>query len=146
MRCWPASPAWPRTPARIVPGMRVLAIDDDRAALDAIEAALGPAGYVIDRAEDGRTAVARAQAVPPDLVICDLLMPDLDGFGVVRELKGDPRTAAVPIVILTAHDLSVADQRRLDGNVLGIMTKGTEAQAGLRAWLVHADTGGRPDG
>ncbi len=54
-------------------------------------------------------------------------------------LKGDPRTRPCPIVILTAHDLSAADKRRLNGKVLGIVTKGTEAQAGLRAWLVRAD-------
>jgi signal transduction histidine kinase/CheY-like chemotaxis protein len=128
--------------ARIVPGMRVLAVDDDKAALDAIDAALTPAGYVIDRASDGRTALERAHALPPDLMICDLLMPDLDGFGVVHQMKANPRTADVPIIILTAHDLSAADKGRLNGYVLGVVTKGAAAQAGLRAWLVSADSGG----
>jgi CheY-like chemotaxis protein len=72
-------------------------------------------------------------------VICDLVMPDLDGFGVVGELKSDPVTADIPIIILTGHDLSSADKRRLNGKILGIVSKGPDAQEGLRAWLVGAD-------
>ena len=119
--------------------VRILAVDDEPAALDALEEALRPAGFEVIRAGGGRTGVEAARAERPDLVICDLVMPDLDGFGVVGELKSDPATADIPIIILTGHDLSPADKRRLNGKVLGIVSKGPDAQAGLRAWLVRAD-------
>lgn len=119
--------------------VRVLVVDDDPAALDALEGTLRPAGFEVIRAGGGRTGVDRARDERPDLVICDLVMPDVDGFGVVGELKSDPVTADIPIIILTAHDLSPADKLRLNGKVLGIVSKGPDAQAGLRAWLVRAD-------
>ncbi len=119
--------------------VRILAVDDEPAALDALEATLRPAGFEVLRADGGRIGVDRARARRPDLVICDLVMPDLDGFGVVGELKSDPATADIPIIILTGYDLTAADKRRLNGKVLGIVSKGPDAQAGLRAWLVRAD-------
>jgi len=119
--------------------VRILAVDDEPAALDVLEATLVPAGFEVIRADGGRTGVDVARAERPDLVICDLVMPDLDGFGVVGELTSDPATAEIPILILTGHDLSAADKRRLNGKILGIVSKGPDAQAGLRAWLVRAD-------
>jgi CheY-like chemotaxis protein len=124
-----------KVPPRTV---HILAVDDEPAALDALEGALRPAGFEVIRADGGRTGVEVARAELPDLVICDLVMPDLDGFGVVGKLKSDPVTADIPIIILTGHDLSAADKRRLNGKVLGIVSKGPDAQAGLRAWLVRA--------
>lgn len=119
--------------------VRILTVDDEPAALEALEATLRPAGFEVIRAGGGKIGVEVARAERPDLVICDLVMPDLDGFGVVGELKSDPVTADIPIIILTGHDLSAADKRRLNGKVLGIVAKGPDAQAGLRAWLVRAD-------
>jgi CheY-like chemotaxis protein len=69
-------------------------------------------------------------------------MPDLDGFGVIGELKTNPVTADIPIIILTGHDLGAADKRRLNGKVLGIVAKGPDAQAGLRAWLARVGASG----
>jgi CheY-like chemotaxis protein len=68
-------------------------------------------------------------------VICDLIMPGLDGFGVVAELKSDVTTAAIPILICTAHDLSVEQKEQLHGQILGIVAKGPTAREGLRGWL-----------
>ena len=69
------------------------------------------------------------------LVICDLVMPDLDGFDVIAALKEDVATRDVPILIVTAHDLTFADKARLNGQVLGVVSKGPAASAGLRDWL-----------
>ncbi|HEX9549957.1 MAG TPA: response regulator [Candidatus Limnocylindrales bacterium] len=118
--------------------VRILAVDDEPAALDMLSQTLRPAGFDIVRAESGMAAIAVARAERPDLVICDLVMPDLDGFGVVAALKADPATATIPIIILTGYDLTAEDKRRLNGKVLRIVSKGPEAQAGLRAWLVRA--------
>jgi signal transduction histidine kinase/CheY-like chemotaxis protein len=118
--------------------VRILAVDDDPMALDVIDAALGPAGYDVIRADGGREALEVAHARPPSLVICDLVMPDLDGFDVVASLKADPKTSHVPILVVTAHDLTPADKRRLNGQILGVISKGDGAAAGLRDWLGHA--------
>jgi CheY-like chemotaxis protein len=90
------------------------------------------------RADGGREALEVAHARPPSLVICDLVMPDLDGFDVVASLKADPKTSHVPILVVTAHDLTPADKRRLNGQILGVISKGDGAAAGLRDWLGHA--------
>ena len=119
--------------------VRILAVDDEPAALDMLSETLRPAGFDIVRAEGGMSAIAMARAERPDLVICDLVMPDLDGFGVVAALKADPATAAIPIIILTGHDLTAADKERLNGKVLRIVSKGADAQEGLRVWLIRAD-------
>jgi CheY-like chemotaxis protein len=125
----------PPVPARPV---RILAIDDEVTALDMIEQSLRPAGFEVLRADAGVAGIDLARRHRPDLVICDLVMPDPDGFAVVGELKADPATADIPIIILTGHDLSATDKDRLNGKVLGIVAKGSDAQEGLRAWLAHA--------
>jgi signal transduction histidine kinase/DNA-binding response OmpR family regulator len=117
--------------------LQILAVDDDPAALDVIDAALTPAGYDVIRADGGRQALDVAHARPPSLVICDLVMPDLDGFAVVASLKADPATRDVPILVVTAHDLTAADKLRLNGQILGVVAKGEGAAAGLRDWLGH---------
>jgi signal transduction histidine kinase/CheY-like chemotaxis protein len=123
--------------------VRVLAVDDDPAALDIVDAALTPEGYDISRAGSGRAALSLARAHPYDLVICDLVMPDLNGFEVVSELKADVATRDVPILILTAHELSLTEKERLNGRIVGVVDKGERATAGLRDWLAHAVHGVR---
>jgi signal transduction histidine kinase/CheY-like chemotaxis protein len=115
--------------------VRVLAVDDDPAALDLVSSALGSEGFEVLTASGGREGLEVAAREPVDFVICDLLMPDLDGFGVVGELKSRPETRDTPIVILTAHTLSAEDKARLNGKIVGVVDKGSHAQAGLREWL-----------
>jgi signal transduction histidine kinase/CheY-like chemotaxis protein len=126
------------TPSDANRPIRVLAVDDEPDALDLVAAALEPAGHKVTRAASGEKALELARQQPFDLVICDLVMPELDGFAVVAALKADARTSGLPILILTAHSLSAADRRRLTGRILGIVEKGTAGAAGLRAWLAGA--------
>jgi signal transduction histidine kinase/DNA-binding response OmpR family regulator len=114
---------------------RILAVDDEPAALAFVAAALEGEGYDVVRASGGREAVEFAMAGGFDLVVCDLVMPDIDGFGVIAALKADDSTANVPIVICTARELSDDDRMRLHGHVLAIVTKGVDARDGLRSWL-----------
>ncbi len=116
-------------------GIRVLAVDDDPATLDMIEATLRPDGYEVTRAMSGEQGVAIARYAALDLVICDILMPDLDGFGVVAALNGHERTRDLPIIILTAHDLSDDDRARLNGKIVGVAAKGVTGTDDLRSWL-----------
>ena len=115
--------------------IHVLAVDDDPAALDLIDAALKPDGFDVVRASGGREALDIAGSTAIDLVICDLLMPEVDGFEVVSGLKADPRTSDVPILILTGHELTDSEKSRLNGKILGVVAKGDSARDGLRAWL-----------
>ena len=68
-------------------------------------------------------------------MICDLLMPEVDGFEVIGRLHDHPLTAATPILVLTAHDLSAGDKERLNGHIVGIASKGEAGTAGLAEWL-----------
>jgi signal transduction histidine kinase/DNA-binding response OmpR family regulator len=117
--------------------VRVLAVDDDPAALDLIDAALRPEGFDVVRATGGRDAIDQATAQPFDLVVCDLLMPEVDGFDVVTALKSDASTREVPILILTAHTLTEPEKVRLNGQILGIVDKGEDAAEGLHRWLAR---------
>jgi CheY-like chemotaxis protein len=121
--------------------VRVLVVDDDPGALALVADILTAEGFDVTRAASGREAVARAQEGGIELVICDLLMPDLDGFGVVGELKADGRTRAIPILILTAHELSPTEKSRLNGKIVGVVEKGADARAGLTAWLARVVPG-----
>jgi CheY-like chemotaxis protein/anti-sigma regulatory factor (Ser/Thr protein kinase) len=115
--------------------VRVLVADDDPATIDMLDATLRKEGFQVLAAAGGREAVRLAQQGPIDMVICDLLMPDLDGFGVVSALKSDERTKNVPILILTGHELTAEEKESLNGKILGIVGKGDDAQVGLRRWL-----------
>ena len=118
--------------------VNVLAVDDDPASLALVEAALVPEGFTVTSATSGRTALELAARQRFDLVVCDLVMPELSGFDVVAALQADPRTRDAVILILTAHELSEAEKARLNGHVAGIVDKGTMASEGLRAWLARA--------
>ncbi|HET7677191.1 MAG TPA: response regulator [Candidatus Limnocylindrales bacterium] len=115
--------------------VRVLAVDDDPAALQLIEGALRPEGFEVITASSGSEGIELARAVEVDLVILDLLMPGLDGFEVVAALRGDPATEQLPILVLTAKDLTEAEKQRLNGDILGVVSKGEAGTGGLRAWL-----------
>jgi signal transduction histidine kinase/CheY-like chemotaxis protein len=118
---------------------RVLVVDDEPAALALIRSALEPEGVEVVTAQGGREALEWAEhGQLVDLVICDLVMPDVDGFEVIAALKGNARTANVPIVVCTAYDLSPEQKARLNGHILGIVAKGQDARVGLLDWLEHA--------
>jgi len=81
---------------------KILVVDDDPDILDAITTILSTQPYSIDTARDGIECVDKVRAGVPDLIVLDLLMPNKDGFAVVRELRDNPRYAKVPILILTS--------------------------------------------
>lgn len=115
---------------------RVLVVDDEMSALALIRAALEPEGYEVVTAQGGQAALDWARhGQPVDLVVCDLVMPEIDGFEVIAALKRERRTSAVPIVVCTGHDLTVEQKARLNGQIQGIVTKGRDARLGLLDWL-----------
>jgi len=108
--------------------LNVLAIDDDPHSLEIIETTLGAEGGVqVFRASGGAEGLALARSSPFDLIICDLLMPGVDGFDVIAALHNDPATNRIPVIVLTAHTLTEADKTRLSGKVIAAMSKGQAA-------------------
>ena len=97
-------------------GESLLVVDDDPFIARLLEIELRAAGYDVRVASDGALALAAAQERCPDLVLADVMMPNMDGFELTRRLRQDPRTAAVSIIMLTARGLS-AD--KLEGFAIG---------------------------
>lgn len=83
--------------------MRVLVADDDKDIARALQIRLEQAGFDVEQAHDGPSAVDQALQSVPDLVILDISMPGMDGFGVFEALRGNAATARVPVLFLTAH-------------------------------------------
>ncbi len=102
---------------------QVLVVDDDPAAVEHAARLLEAEGHKVARAYGGREGLAKALAAPPDLLILDLLMPDLSGFDVVGVLRTDSRTALTPIVIVTGKTLDEAERRQLNGHVEAVVAK-----------------------
>jgi signal transduction histidine kinase/DNA-binding response OmpR family regulator len=103
---------------------KVLAIDDDAMTLELIRATLEAEGYRVLRAAGGEEGVAVAKAELPALIILDLLMPDVDGFGVVDQLRDDSATREIPIVILTNMNLTPREKEQLNGRISYMARKG----------------------
>jgi len=99
-----------------VAGESLLVVDDDPFIARLLEIELKAAGYEVRVASDGLQALELAQQRSPDLVLADVMMPNMDGFELTRRLRQDPRTAAVSIIMLTARGLS-AD--KLEGFAIG---------------------------
>ena len=81
--------------------------------------------YRVFHAVDGRDGVEQARTRLPDLIITDLMMPGLDGFGVLEALKADDRTRSIPVIVVSAKDLTAVDRQRLKGNIEAIYQKGS---------------------
>lgn len=81
----------------------VLIVEDDDDIVELLAFNLNAAGFATETARDGYEALAKARRTPPAGVILDLMLPGLDGFEVCKELKRDPKTAAAPIIMLTAR-------------------------------------------
>ncbi len=101
----------------------VLVIDDDAAAVELLATQLHQRDYVVLRALGGHEGIDLARRFRPDLITLDLEMPAVNGFDVVEALKGSPATSRIPIVVVTARDLSAPDRARLNGHVLDIVGK-----------------------
>ena len=81
---------------------RILVIDDDPTISELVSINLEMAGYEVNQAEDGIKGQALALQAPPDLIMLDLMLPQVDGFTVCQRLRRDPRTADIPVLMLTA--------------------------------------------
>ena len=85
----------------------------------------GRKNYRMNHAKDGWEGLAMARQTLPDLIVTDLTMPGIDGFGLVEELKLDPRTKDIPVVVVSAKDITKEERSRLNGNIEALYQKGS---------------------
>jgi threonine synthase len=85
----------------------------------------GRKSYRVYHAKDGWEGLALARQKLPDLIVSDLMMPGIDGFGLVEELKLDPRTKDIPVVVVSAKDITPDERKRLNGHIQAVYQKGT---------------------
>ncbi len=111
--------------------VRVLVVDDEPANRTLLAEALEPAGFTVVPAAGGREAIELAKTMQPDLVLLDLLMPEVTGFDVVEALRANESTRETPIMVLTAMNLSEADKRLLSGRVSQILSRGSVATSDI---------------
>jgi threonine synthase len=104
---------------------RIEIVDDHPDARRLIRRILQSQGnYTIFEADDGQKAIQMAQQELPDLIILDLMMPEYDGFSVLDALKENPETAAIPVIVVTAKDLTPQEKKRLEGRIYSLKQKG----------------------
>lgn len=101
----------------------LLLVDDQVRGIDALASVLEPEGYRLMFANNGATAILAAQSAVPDLVLLDVMMPEMDGFEVCRRLRDDPRLALVPIVLVTALDDQSSRLRGIEAGADDFITK-----------------------
>ncbi len=88
----------------------ILYIEDDAELRVMVHRMLSSQGFTVEMAEDGLDGVGKALTVKPDLILLDIYLPRLDGFGVLQRLKGDPDTSGIPVVAISAWP--TGDNRR----------------------------------
>jgi GAF domain-containing protein/DNA-binding response OmpR family regulator len=102
---------------------KALLVDDDEVIRRGVRQALEPIGWKVTEAENGQAAIESLTAARPDVIILDLMMPKMDGFEFLDELRGRPAWQGIPVVIITAKDLTDEDRDRLNGGVERIIQK-----------------------
>jgi signal transduction histidine kinase/DNA-binding response OmpR family regulator len=121
----------------------VLLVEDDPATREVIRRALERDGWIVSEAENGKSALESLAHAMPDLIILDLMMPEMDGFEFVGELRRTEAGRRVPVVVVTAKEITAEDHARLNGQVRTIFHKGSFSREQLTAELRRALEAGR---
>jgi CheY-like chemotaxis protein len=130
----------------VAPG-RILLVEDDAATRELVRRMLERAGWTVDEAEHGRAALERLAVATPGIILLDLMMPEMDGFEFLQALRQREAWRGIPVIVLTAKDLTAEDRRRLNGLVARIVQKGGASRDDLLHQvrdLVAARVGPRP--
>ena len=131
---------FPRVAGRL---LRILVVDDDPKAVDVMAlGVLGLASTVL-RAYGGSEAIDIARKELPDLIVLDLMMPEVNGFDVVAALQERPETSRIPVLVVTAKSITPEDRQQLDGFVAGIVQKQEFDRIGFAAEIRRAMAGRR---
>ncbi len=108
------------------PIRRILVVEDNADSARLLQRLFeGYGGYEVHVARDGRAGLEMAQQVQPDLIVSDLMMPEMDGFQLIEQLKADNALRGIPIIVLTAKELTPPERERLAGRVDSFLQKGS---------------------
>jgi signal transduction histidine kinase/DNA-binding response OmpR family regulator len=110
---------------------RVLVVEDDSMQRDRIRAWLEPQKWLVMEAENGRVALDRLAENVPNVILLDLMMPEMDGFELVTEMQKHPVWRRVPVIVITARDLTAEDRARLNSGIEMVMMKESFSPAAL---------------
>jgi CheY-like chemotaxis protein len=126
-------------------GAKVLLVEDDRFLRRASEATLKKGGFAVTVAVDGEEALNLVPTVLPDLILLDLIMPKIQGFEVLRRLKGDPATRDIPVVVLSNLGQDGDVERALAAGAVGYLVKSNLSLADLltKVTSILAERGAR---
>jgi signal transduction histidine kinase/DNA-binding response OmpR family regulator len=117
--------------------VRVLVVDDEKANRELLAGVLEPAGFKVSLAAGGLEGIQLARSGQPDLILLDLLMPDVNGFDVVKVLRAEEPTHATPIMVLTAKEMTQKDKRQLNGHVSAVLSRDSTGASDLLGQLRH---------
>ena len=102
---------------------KILLIDDNAEMRDMLNDLLTFKGYNVATAENGVVGLERLNDINPDMIICDIAMPDKDGFQVLEEVRAMPQFATIPFVFLTASMLQSEEEKIINTSANGYLTK-----------------------
>ena len=124
----------------------VLVVDDDEDSRRVATQFLSDARVHVRESADGESALLEMRRRSPDVVVLDLIMPVLDGFGVLATMRADPVLSSVPVVVLTAKSLSDAERQFLSRSAVRVLQKGEYRLADVAALVLRAASGARAGG
>ena len=105
------------------PHRHVLLVDDDPQVAEMLRQTLPESDFELFSAEDGEAGLRALEAQRPDIILLDLMMPGLDGFGVIERLRSDPGLREIPIIVISARELTAEESRKLTESVAFVMKK-----------------------
>jgi len=106
------------------PPGHVLVVEDDADTRELVRRTLEKEGWTVDEAENGRVGLERVAAAAPDLILLDLMMPEMDGFDFLEAVREQMPAESIPVVVVTAKELTDDDRQRLSGRVETVVEKG----------------------
>jgi signal transduction histidine kinase/CheY-like chemotaxis protein len=101
----------------------VLVVEDDEAVRHTLGSVLEKHGWIVSEAANGAAALAMLDEQTPELILLDLIMPEMDGFEFIAQLRQREACRSIPVIVITAKDLSLEERRRLNGNVERVLRK-----------------------
>jgi adenylate cyclase len=110
---------------------RVLVVEDDAMQRERIRSWLTPQHWLVADAENGRVAIDQLRKSLPDVILLDLMMPEMDGFQLVAEMQQNPAWQRIPVIVITARDLTKEDRARLETGIGMVLMKGSFRPADL---------------
>ncbi|HEY8311970.1 MAG TPA: response regulator, partial [Gemmatimonadaceae bacterium] len=105
-------------------GGSVLVVEDDPSASELLRRTLGAEGWRVKVARNGREALTQMDVEDPAIILLDLMMPEMDGFEFLSEIRSLPRASTVPVIVVTAKELTASERSKLNGQVTTVLQKG----------------------